>query len=95
MATLDEACQSHPHTWWWLKGDGCDISSGIHDHNWKGDVDLADGTLESLFTDYINRCINTCQTQEAIINDCSKLEEEMKTDLVFIREIIKIIITLY
>ena len=36
-------------TWWWIKGDGCDVVKGVWESTkgeWSGDVDLNDGQLE-------------------------------------------------
>ena len=38
-------------TWWWIKGDGCDVVKGICESTrweWSGDVDLNDGHLKDL-----------------------------------------------
>ena len=43
---LEEANKSHPGAWWWIKGDGTDVTAGLGEsvkHIWSGDVDLADG----------------------------------------------------
>ena len=42
---LDEASATHPSSYWWIKGDGCDIVKGISESvsgKWSGDVDLND-----------------------------------------------------
>ena len=47
---LDEAAKHHPNPWWWLKADGCDITSGLAESMrgvWTGDVDLNDGGLSN------------------------------------------------
>ena len=48
---LDEACKHHPHAWWWVKADGCDLVSGLAEsvsEIWHGDVDLNNGELEHI-----------------------------------------------
>lgn len=42
-------------TWWWIKGDGCDVVKGIWESTrgvWSGDVDLNDGKLKSFQQKY-------------------------------------------
>ena len=37
--------------WWWVKGDGCDLTSGLGEsvsHEWSGDENLCDGKLHCL-----------------------------------------------
>ena len=55
---LDEACKHHPHAWWWVKADGCDLVSGLAEsvsEIWHGDVDLNNGELEAHYTAYQSR----------------------------------------
>ena len=43
---LDAAFKSNPDAVWWIKGDACDVVSGLCesvDSKWSGDVDLNDG----------------------------------------------------
>ena len=44
---LDSAASvGGPNTWWWLKGDGCDLVSGLKESvrlEWSGDVDFNTG----------------------------------------------------
>ena len=52
---LDEARKHHPHAWWWVKADGCDLVSGLAEsvsEIWHGDVDLNNGELEAHYTAY-------------------------------------------
>ena len=47
-----------PHTQWWIKSDGCDVVPGLMESTqgvWNGDVDLGDGSLESLYSAYCDR----------------------------------------
>ena len=44
--------------WWWIKGDGCNITAGLGEtvrHVWNGDVDLAYWKLQALYEEYIKR----------------------------------------
>ena len=55
---LDQANGAHPGVWWWVKADGCDLTSGSGEsmrHTWTGDVDVHvyDGKLEALFDEYM------------------------------------------
>ena len=58
IATLNEAHKVHPNVKWWLKGDGCDIVSGLEESvrlEWNGDVDMGDGDLQRVYSLYCNR----------------------------------------
>lgn len=49
---LDEACQSHPNAWWWIKADGCDLVTGLCESTklkWSGDVDLNNSQLQGMY----------------------------------------------
>lgn len=53
-----EAHRRLPHSWWWVKSDGCDLTAGLReptDHKWSGDVDLGDGSLATLYREYTDR----------------------------------------
>ena len=53
---MDEAARVNPDAWWWLKADGCDIVKGLKESvklQWSGDVDLADGSLQKKYDDYM------------------------------------------
>ena len=55
---LDEAAQTHPDSWWWLKTDGCDIVKGLKESTnlqRSGDVDLKDGSLQEQYETYRKR----------------------------------------
>ena len=43
---------------WWIKADGCDIVSGLHESvqlEWSGDVDLNDKVVQERYRKYISR----------------------------------------
>ena len=45
-------------TQWWIKGDAVDIVPGLSDSvrgEWSGDVDLNDGKLQLMFSEYQER----------------------------------------
>ena len=55
---MHEARKHHPHAWWWVKADGCDLVSGLAEsvsEIWHGDVDLNNGELEAQYTAYQSR----------------------------------------
>ena len=44
--------------WWWLKADGCYIVKGLKESvklQWSGGVDVADGSLQKKYDDYMKR----------------------------------------
>ena len=52
---LDTAHRCNPDCNWWLKGDGCDILSGLGESmrlQWSGDVDLNTGNLQREYEFY-------------------------------------------
>ena len=55
---LDKGAKHHPHSWWRVKADGCDLISGLAESTrgvWSVNVDINDGTLNKLYQEYINR----------------------------------------
>lgn len=92
---MDEAARSHPEVWWWVKGDGCDVISGLResvDHKWSGDVDLGDGKLQALFSEYTdsqkfisNFGLGDREARWTVSYDCDKLLQQVKSDLCDIR----------
>ena len=55
MKILDAAHNNNPNANWWLKGDGCDLVSGLQEsmwHEWNGDANLDDGDLEQKYKAY-------------------------------------------
>ena len=50
-----KTAESDQNTSWWIKGDGVDMVSGLGESvrgQWSGDVDLNDGSLNSLYCKY-------------------------------------------
>ena len=94
MLVLEEANKAHPGVWWWIKGDGCDITSGLGEsvkHIWSGDVDLGDGKLQALHDEYRKRRhfveglgLDGRQGQWDISMDLLTLESALAADLDFI-----------
>ncbi len=90
MNILDAAHQSNPNCNWWIKGDGCDVVSGIGESvrlEWSGDVDLNTGELQMLYEFY--RSLLTVVSQLVIADDiidklqwCSRLLSDEKEFLV-------------
>ncbi len=55
---MDEAVEMLPNVEWWIKSDGCDVVSGLTEsvnHQWSGDVDLGDGSVQKQHTEYLKR----------------------------------------
>ena len=91
---LDNTHCAHPDSWWWVKGDGCDITFGLEhspDNKWSGDVDLSDGKLQALHTKYIEHHkfvegfgLADRKGRWSISFDCNALEKSANDDLVTI-----------
>ncbi len=57
MKMLEAAHRANPHCNWWLKGDGCDVVSGLGESmrlQWSGDVDFNTGDLQQSYQAYRN-----------------------------------------
>ena len=80
--------------WWWVKGDGTDITAGLGEsvkHVWSGDVDLAVGKLQALYDEYLQRQsfieglgLGGRQGQWDISNDVVVLESQLTSDMEFL-----------
>lgn len=91
---LDEASTTHPHSYWWIKGDGCDVVKGISESVsgiWSGDIDLNDGKLQLQFDKYQQRLkfvenigLPPCHKQEQICQDLIQVDHEITVDISFI-----------
>ena len=96
MTTLDEACKSHPNARWWIKGDGCDIISGLEEsvnYEWNGDIDLGDGRLQALYQTYKDRLkrvkdlqlnIHVQNQRNLILESLACEERSLPQDITFI-----------
>lgn len=97
LATLNEACKVHPNEKWWIKGDGCDLVSGLEESlksEWHGDVDFGTGELQSLYDVYMSRLSNIDTLQHSnvnledgrasILNFLVKEQEQVTEDVTFI-----------
>ena len=94
---LDEVVANAPKgTTWWVKGDACDVVSGLGESvkgEWSGDVDMSDGKLQSLYEQYCGRiksasllgCPNPAD-REAMIKCLCQEKKSLETDLDFISE---------
>ena len=52
---MDAANNANPGTYWWIKGDGCDVVPGLGESvagEWSGDVDLNTGDLQRCYEQY-------------------------------------------
>ena len=50
--------ETHPSGRFWIKGDGCDVKGALQESVsgiWNGDVDMGDGKLQALRTEYDER----------------------------------------
>ena len=91
---LEEANKSHPGVWWWVKGDGTDVTAGLGEsvkHIWSGDVDLADGKVQVLYGDYMNRRafveglgLGGRQGRWDISSDLRTIESQLTSDMDFL-----------
>lgn len=64
MEAIKELSKCNPKGRYWIKGDGTDVKAALQESMcrvWNGDVDLLDGKLENLRTEYDTR-ISTSQT---------------------------------
>lgn len=94
---MDEVLAVAPEgTSWWIKGDACDVVSGLGESVkgvWSGDVDVNDGKLQLLYEQYCNRrksasllgCPNPAD-REAVIKGLCEEKKNLETDLDFISE---------
>ncbi len=56
--TLQEAHRLLPNARWWIKADGVDLICSLEESvrgDWNGDVDLNDGQLQLLRSQYLSR----------------------------------------
>ncbi len=78
-------------TLWWIKGDGCDLVSGLKEsvsHEWSGDVDLNDGQLQKQYEQYRQHLhfiqgigLGSRQSRFAILVDLKTVEGSVTADL--------------
>ena len=93
---LDEAVRLLPDAVWWIKSDGCDVVSGLTEstkHEWTGDVDMADGSLEQQHDAYLKRLdlvkgisrklYNTQQRNHTVL-DLRQIQQELQHDLSYL-----------
>ncbi len=55
---VKKIAQENPGGRYWIKADGCDVSKGLREslqHVWSGDSDLGDGSLQKLYSSYMDR----------------------------------------
>ena len=87
---LDDAAKHHPHSWCWLKADGCDVNLGLKEsvkRQWSGDVDFNDGLLQKQHDAYISRIeqANTIGLEGgSVVDQLTLLSSNLKEDLKFI-----------
>ncbi len=96
LKLIDDAVKHFPHTQWWNKADGCDLSKGLGESVggvWSGDVDLNDGSLESQYSSYCERLsfveglgLRDRSTKPCIMSDMVKIRDEFQNDIKFVTE---------
>ena len=85
---LDAAAKSQPYTKWWIKGDGCDLVSGLTESvrlEWEGDVDLDDGLLQESYDAYIQRLNFLEEIGVGSRSDPASLDKDLKECLQILR----------
>lgn len=98
VATLSEAHKLHPNANWWIKGDGCDVISGLEESlrlEWHGDVDFGTGELERLYEAYQSRLkkMDVLKLNALLKENTVKIllllsveQEQVKSDIKFLAE---------
>ena len=78
MSVLDEAASTHSNLWWWVKADGCDLTSGLSESvngKWSGDVNVDQEALDKLYQVY--------QTKLSSVNELGTSDDKkFQADLV-------------
>ena len=80
---MDEAARINPDAWWWLKADGCEIVKGLKESvklQWSGDVDLADGSLQKKYDDYM-KCLRMAEVVGKNIRNAGKELSDILEDI--------------
>lgn len=85
---LDEAVKVHPNSWWWVKADGCDLTSGLSESvngKWSGDVNIDQEALNKLYQAYQDKLsflkkIGT-KDDKTFQDDLVKIETETVDDI--------------
>ena len=92
MEALKQAVDSNPSGRWWIKADAFDVRKGLRETTrgtWSGDEDLGDGSLQTLYADYKNRCLfvkklATTESFKLIVRGMEKLLVDLEGDLEFL-----------
>lgn len=79
----------HPHSWWWIKADGCDIVSGISESvsgEWSGDVNMKQGALDSAYKKYKDRLqwvmgVGLEARKEDLLEDLDTISRQVTYDI--------------
>ena len=81
-------------TWWWIKGDGCDVIKGIWESTkgeWSGDVDLNDNQLENIYSMFQKQLqwaerigLNERSNLDSISCDLNTVMKDTVSDLDFV-----------
>lgn len=92
VGMLDSVAKTHPTSYWWVKGDGCDLNQGLCESVQglcSGDVDLNDGSLEKEFYTYKQHLsdigeIGMKGSNEQLKSDLLKEQSCLSTEITFI-----------
>ena len=95
---LDEAHKLLPNASWWLKGDGCDVTTSLEESvrkEWNGDVDFGDSSCQQMHQEYLNSLkeltilkgnLFNSSVKQSVIQLLSKLLIQLKEYLNFIHQ---------
>jgi len=83
VEAIKELKKAHPRGRFWLKVDACDIKVALQESvkgKWDGDIDLGDGKLQELRTEYDARRAETCIQDAAVTRDYLELKIRSMVD---------------
>ena len=94
LDVLKHVHEANPNGRWVIKADGCDVHKGSREsvrHKWSGDVDLGDGSLQRLYSAYLERRkyvegLGLGDRKESLLEDLKRLEEELIDDQEFLTD---------
>lgn len=89
---LDSIAAANPGGRCWIKADGCDVQNGLCEsirHQWSGDTDLEDGSLNALYAKYMDRRLSISNLGLAeraltMTDDLVQLVTELEGDKLFL-----------
>lgn len=91
---MDAANKANPGTYWWIKGDGCDVVPGLGESvagEWSGDVDLNTGDLQHCYEQYKSKLafisgigLGSRQERATVKDDLTTIYTQLRSDKDFI-----------